>query len=373
MATASRPVRTDGPPTSRPSRRVSRRGQLVRWLRESGLGPLLALAALSMAIGVLQVVFSGVVPLSTLLIPMVIGNLVLGPRLLPVALVFIMLVMVVVVCSTTHLLDARRVGGVVVVFLVALLVLGASLRRGTLGLAGMHGESMLVDLRDRINRQATMPELPEGWYAEAELRSAGRSSFAGDFVVGSRAGDVLQVAVVDVSGKGAQAGSRALLLSGAFGGLLGALPPDRFLEAANEYLLRQDWDEGFATAVHVSVRLSDGCFELRSAGHPPGAQLVADSARWSVHEAEGPALGLVSDAEFGAVRGTLDRGDALLLFTDGLVESPERDMASGIAELLREGDDLLRTGITGSARRLVDTVGSLDDDRALLVLHRRPR
>ena len=59
--------------------------------------------------------------------------------------------------------------------------------------------------------------------------------------------------VVDVSGKGEGAGTRALLLSGAFGGLLGALPPGEFLPAANDYLLRQDWDEGFATAVHLSL------------------------------------------------------------------------------------------------------------------------
>ena len=36
--------------------------------------------------------------------------------------------------------------------------------------------------------------------------------------------DRLELAVVDVSGKGEEAGTRALLLSGAFGGLLGALP-----------------------------------------------------------------------------------------------------------------------------------------------------
>ena len=59
----------------------------------------------------------------------------------------------------------------------------------------------------------------------AELRSAGGTPFAGDFVVASRVGDRLEVAVVDVSGKGQGAGTRALLLSGALGGLLSALPP----------------------------------------------------------------------------------------------------------------------------------------------------
>jgi serine phosphatase RsbU (regulator of sigma subunit) len=176
---------------------------------------------------------------------------------------------------------------------------------------------------------------------------------------------------VDVSGKGEQAGSRSLLLSGAFGGLLGALEPERFLPAANAYLLRQDWSEGFATAVHLAIDLDTGEFELRSAGHPPGTQLVAGTGRWAVHEAEGPVLGLLEDAEFAVVRATLNRGDAVLLFTDGLVETPERDIALGIDKLLGQAEQLLLSGFERGASRLIDRVASLHDDRALLLLHRR--
>ena len=184
------------------------------------------------------------------------GNLLLAPRTLPWAVVFNLGVLVIVVASRPSLLDGRRIGGVVVIFLIGLIILVSSFRRTRLGVAGVRGESMLVDLRDRIHNQARMPELPKDWYAEAVLRSAGGSSFAGDFMVASRSqdGTSMQVAVVDVSGKGEQAGSRSLLLSGAFGGLLGALEPEGFLVAANDYLLRQDWSEGFATAVHVAHR-----------------------------------------------------------------------------------------------------------------------
>ena len=50
-------------------------------------------------------------------------------------------------------------------------------------------------------------------------------------------------------GKGTRAGTRSLPLSGAFGGLLGAVPSDQFLATANDYLARPGWVEGFATAV----------------------------------------------------------------------------------------------------------------------------
>jgi serine phosphatase RsbU (regulator of sigma subunit) len=77
------------------------------------------------------------------------------------------------------------------------------------------------------------------------------------------------------------------------------------------------------------------------------------------------------DAKFGVVHGRLNRGDALLLFTDGLVETPSRDISLGIDKLLGQGEALLRTGFENGARRLVDRVESFEDDRALLLLHRR--
>src|SRR3712207_8774430 len=60
---------------------------------------------------------------------------------------------------------------------------------------------------------------------------------------------------------------------------------------------------------------------FRSAGHPPAIQFLAGSGRWQVHdEPGGPVLGLVAEATFPVVRGRLARHDALLLYTDGLVE-----------------------------------------------------
>ena len=370
MVSTPHPGRATGVSAGRAlSRRYSR---AVRRLRESDLVAALLLGVACVLIGFAQYVVP-FIPLTTLVIPMVIANLVLAPRVLPWVVVLALSVLVIVTAATPSLLDGRRIGGVVCIFLIGLIILVSSFRRTSLGVAGVRGESMLVDLRDRIQAQARMPALPDGWYAEAVLRSAGGSSFAGDFLVASRSRDArrLQVAVVDVSGKGEQAGSRSLLLSGAFGGLLGALPPDRFLPAANDYLLRQDWSEGFATAVHVNLDLETGVFELRSAGHPPGAQLLAGSGRWAVHEAEGPVLGLMADAEFTVVTGTLKRGDALLLFTDGVVETPQRDISLGIDKLLGQGEMMLREGFERGAVRLLDRLESHDDDRALLLLHRR--
>ncbi len=334
---------------------------------------IVSLVVASLALTFLILLWPDIFPLNALVPPLLLGSLLLGPRPLPWFVGFFMLMLGVAVLGQLHLMDTRSTNAVAVMVLLGLITLYMSFRRSRLGVAGVLGESMLVDLRDRILGQGVIPELPDQWYAESALRSAGGTPFAGDFIVTAcpRGGNRLEVAVVDVSGKGEQAGTRALLLSGAMGGLLTALPPAEFLSAANDYLLRQNWAEGFATAVHFSLDLTDGSFEIRTAGHPPAIHLTAGSGRWTVVETHGPVLGLMEDARFGSQSGTLRRGDALLLYTDGMVETPTRDVDLGIDRMLGQAERLLRGNFNGGAARLVEALGSKHDDRALLLVHRR--
>ncbi|WP_181310408.1 PP2C family protein-serine/threonine phosphatase [Nocardioides campestrisoli] len=310
-------------------------------------------------------------PLILMVLPMAVASLVLGPRQLPWFIVFVLLTLAVTVTQQPDI-TVRVAVTVAVLFVLGFIVLLASFRRSTLGVAGVMGESMLVDLRDRILKQGAIPTLPARWNVAWELRSAGGTAFAGDFVVASRSRDRLELAVVDVSGKGEDAGTRALLLSGAFGGLLGAMSPAQFLPAANDYLLRQAWEEGFATAIHLSLDLATGHFELRSAGHPPAAVHDAGTGRWGVVVADGPLLGLIEDATYPSTAGVMRPGDAMLLYTDGLVEERGRDISLGIDRMLGQAERILRGDFEDGAARLIDALGSPDDDRALLMVHRRP-
>ncbi|MBT2368372.1 serine/threonine-protein phosphatase [Streptomyces sp. ISL-10] len=247
--------------------------------------------------------------------------------------------------------------------------------RARVGVPWRRGGTMLFDLRERIRVQSALPRLPQGWHREMALRPAGGQSFSGDFVVAARTngGRTLEVVLTDVSGKGMDAASRALLLSGAFGGLLGSLPPHAFLPAANGYLLRQDWDEGFATSIHLVLDLESGDYELLSAGHLPALQLHAGSGRWEEKAAEGPLLGIYDRAQFDPVKGTLRPGDVLMLFTDGLVEASGRDISEGIDRLTGEADRYVGPGFEGAAWHLIEAVAKdVNDDRALLLLCRRP-
>ena len=331
------------------------------------LPALIALAVLSLIGG--EVFGPAIVPPGFQILPLLGGGLLLGPRAMR------WLLLVVGLCLLYDLvdlgLDEVRPGALVGVLVTAGIAYEFTRAREETGLSGSSGDVFLLELRDRLQQQGQLPPLPRGWAADAVVRPAGGGPFSGDFVVSAVTGGgrTLELALVDVSGKGIDAGTRSLLLSGALGGLLGSLRPEEFLPAANRYLDRQDWDEGFATAVHLVLDLHDGTFAVESAGHPPVAHFDAGTGRWSLVEAEGLALGLVPVVDYVASSGRLDAGDALLLYTDGLVEVPGRDLSVGIDKLLGEADRLVTHGFAGGAEALVRRVATGGgDDRGLVLI-----
>jgi hypothetical protein len=344
-----------------------------RWLREDDRGAL-GLLLLLTVVGVgMMLAYPMYFTAPVLMVPLLLSDLVLSPRRVPAFTAFLLVALgVETFLEFPDGIPARRWVTTVIVLVMALIVLLAAWRRARLGVRGLTGDSMLLDLKDRISRHGVMPELPRGWVVDVATRSAGDTSFAGDFMVAHLSESDLSLVLVDVSGKGVDAGTRSLLLSGAFGGLLGAVRPEEFLPSANEFLNRQAWDEGFATAIQLCLDLGTGAYDIRAAGHPPAIQFRAGSGLWHVHdEVHGPILGVTSAPEFPAMSGRLGLGDALMLYTDGLVERPKRDIGLGIDKLIGEAERLVRHGFRGSAQGLVDRLGASNDDCALIVLQRQ--
>lgn len=303
----------------------------------------------------------------------------LPPVLLATALCTIREVQLVFVVVLAYALWATVIAGEglarqlpFLVSLALMYVLAAS--RSHHGAATFAGDRMLGDLRSRLHGMGEIRELPCGWHAERSFATAHDHAFAGDFNVSSvsRCGESLEMVLVDVSGKGQDAGTRALVLAGALGGVLGSAAPQRVLPMANDFLEREDWDEGFATAVHVHLDMVTGEANVASAGHPPAMHYDAGCGRWRpLDEARGPALGLQPGAEYPSSRTVLQRGDALLVYTDGIIESRARDLDDGIDWMLGQAEAHLSQGFSGLAQRLVKQGrAGLEDDRAAVLIWR---
>lgn len=354
--------------------------RIVRWRTGTSEGQI---AVLSVLIAFSLLLLAGslasydVVPAAAFLIPMLLGTMALRYRTLLV-LVIVIFVCVTITVTRAYLatsdgpgISASRVSTLVVMALVAAIVLYESSRHRS-GLPGPLGEAMLVDLRDRLQAQGVVPPLPDGWRSQTAMISAGGAQFAGDFLVANLSDDesTLEMVLVDVCGKGVGAGTQSLQFAGALGGLIGALPPLGLFSAGNDFLLRQDWDEGFATAVHVLVDLRTGAYSIINAGHPPALHWDARRQTWDVDGARGTALGIAKRPDFNRTTGQLEPGDALMFYTDGVVESRTQDFSQGIEWLRSNAATVVASGFDHAPQRLIDLVRSGDDDRAVLILSR---
>jgi serine phosphatase RsbU (regulator of sigma subunit) len=253
-------------------------------------------------------------------------------------------------------------------------------RRDRLGLRQMSAEKVIALIRDRLLVQAQLPVVPDGWTVEVQQRPADGAAIAGDFVSNRlvctpEGGQVLHLAVIDVSGNGIAAGPRALLLSGAVGGLLGSVEPDQFLTAANDYLSRQQWSLGFASAIYVRVDLTTAEYQIRVAGHPPAVHFRPIHApQWRTSPATGTVLGVLPTLTGVSDSNVLRPGEALFLYTDGVVEDRTRDIDAG-TQRLKDTVELLAARDTwqGAARHLIERVPTNhDDDRTVVMIRRDP-
>lgn len=229
-------------------------------------------------------------------------------------------------------------------------------------------------LRDRLLARGRMPVLPDGWAHQSSMLGAEGYEYGGDFIVSDLSDDErrLQMVLVDVCGSGASAVPAALQFSGALESLIGAVAEEALLPAANAYLQRQPSDESIATAVQVVLDLDTGAYRIRSAGHPPALRWEAGAGSWEIDNARGTALGVSDVPEVVASEGVLEPGEALLFYTDGVVESRSADIDDGIAWLRRVAREAVFDTWSGAAARIIEQVDRGDDDRAVLIVRRAP-
>lgn len=232
---------------------------------------------------------------------------------------------------------------------------------------------MLAGLRDRLQELCAVPPLPSDWYIVSATLAAEGFRFGGDFFLADVLDDgaALQMVLVDVCGKGDTALPDAVQFAGALGGLLLVVPPEEMLAAANSFLLHQPSDEATATAAQVVLDFATGRYVVRSAGHPPVLRWLAADERWEVDTARGTALGVIDEPELDHSSGSLASGEALLFYTDGVVESRETTMEEGVAWLQGIARDAFLSDPDTAPALILGQVPRGDDDRAVLIVGRR--
>jgi PAS domain S-box-containing protein len=240
-----------------------------------------------------------------------------------------------------------------------------------------------AEIARTLQRSLLPPELPSipGVQVAARYLAAGEGmELGGDFYdcFATGGGDWALV-IGDVCGKGAEAAAiTALARYTLRAAVLHTRRPARVLEALNEALLRQGMDYRFCTVLYAAVTpRADGCdVVVATGGHPLPLVLRADGAV-DIAGSPGTLLGVVPDPAISEAPIHLGPGDALVLYTDGVVDTGTDAEALGterLAELLGSwaGRDAGRIAAAIEREALAVQDGRMRDDVAVVVLQVRP-
>ena len=186
----------------------------------------------------------------------------------------------------------------------------------------------------------------------------------------------LAVVLGDVTGHGIDAAADMAMVKFTFRSLARRYPePGAFLAAANEVVLEEVELGKFVTMIYLKVDPARTELACASAGHPRPRLLRADGSVESL-PVGGLALGIIGNQVYEEIRIPYAPGDAVVLYTDGVIEARRDRELYGTPRL----DDFLRRNSHLGARELADAVladcrefagGLLLDDCAVVVVRAR--
>lgn len=233
-------------------------------------------------------------------------------------------------------------------------------------------ERLLADtLSDAIlPRQGPVIDLPGVRVAVRYLPAERTTGLGGDWYLACRAsrGRVL-IAIGDVSGHGRDVIAPMARLRHAVDALVVTdASPAQLLAWLNE-LVWHSHDGTTATALAGYLDPVAQEFTWAQAGHLPPILTGGGEARL-LDAPEGVLLGADADSGYEIARVRLRRGETLLLYTDGLVERPGRDIEDGIALTRLAATSLTGGDLAVELDRIIDAVGGTNpaDDACLLAV-----
>jgi len=157
--------------------------------------------------------------------------------------------------------------------------------------------------------------------------------------------------------------------------------PAALLATVNRSLCRDNDAGMFVTAVAGVLDLASGELAFALAGHEPPVLVPADGAPVPVSAEGGRVLGLIEASEFPVNRLRLGKGDAVVLYTDGVSEArDEEDEFFGVQRLVataaglrHEAAPALTDGVLQAVRAFAGAAPQSDDITILTLRYLGPR
>jgi len=149
--------------------------------------------------------------------------------------------------------------------------------------------------------------------------------------------------------------------------------PGDFLASANEVVVDEIAPGKFITMIYLTVAAGTGSVIAACAGHPAPV-LVSPDGEVAELGVGGLALGVEPGQEYDEASATLERGGALVVYTDGVIEARRDGEFYGterIVEVVRASLELpaaeIASAVMDDCRAFA---GDLADDCAIVVIRR---
>src|SRR5262249_28020188 len=131
----------------------------------------------------------------------------------------------------------------------------------------------------------------------------------------------LAVVLGDVTGHGVEATADMAMTTFVFRSVSREHPdPGDFLAHANEVVVDEVAAGKFVTMAYLTIDPATGAVACALAGHPP-PRVVSAAGEVRTLATGGLPLGIEEDQEYAEVRDRLEPGDAVVLYTDGVIEA----------------------------------------------------
>lgn len=236
-------------------------------------------------------------------------------------------------------------------------------------------QKQFADTMQRSLLPQSVPEL-SGLELGAAYESSARVEVGGDVYDFMELPDGrLAVALGDVTGHGIEAAADMAMAKFVFRSLArDHSDPSDFLQAANDVVVGEIAPGKFITMVYVVIDPQTGDVAVAGAGHPSPRRLGADGNVEPL-DAHGLVLGVELGQTYEDAHATLARGDAVVLYTDGVIEARRAGELYGTERL----DRLLVERVSLPPAQLAQAVlddcrayarGELADDCAVVVVRR---
>lgn len=156
--------------------------------------------------------------------------------------------------------------------------------------------------------------------------------------------------------------------------------PGECMAFVNTMLSRDNPQTLFATCFYAVLDTRNGEVAFCNAGHPPPLILRKDGVVEAIRDVSGVALGVMEDLEYETGSFTLQPGDVVHLYTDGVTEAQDRsdalyDEPRLIAELGQTPDshpEAVIASVLKSVERFVGTAPQFDDITMLTLRYDQP-